>query len=129
MAGTVFAPMHDLVRVLTLPTALRLADRFGGSRVYVPHPSRISEDHPIAQAIGLEAARQLTEEWPKFELVIPRCAPILRAERNKALRADRETLSAREAALKWELTERHVFKIWAGVDAPDVVSVVQQDLF
>ncbi len=119
MAGTLYATVERLVQVLSLPTALRFTARFGGARLYVPHPSRLQQEHPIAKAIGLEAARQLAEEWQQLEIMVPRCAEFLRRERNRALRADRAELSARQAALKYELTERMVFMIWAGVDEPE----------
>lgn len=116
MPGTVYARVVDLVRVLTLPTALRFAERFGGINVYVPHPTHLQADHPISQAIGLEAARQLAEEWKTLQIVVPRCAAELRRLRNQAVRADRAELSAPQCAIKYELTERHVFRIWAGED-------------
>lgn len=111
--------VEKLVTTLTLTTALRFVDRFDGVRVYVPHQTRLTEDHPIVQAIGMEAARQLAAEWQQLEIMVPRCKAFLRRERNRALRADRAELSAKQAALKYELTERMVFIIWAGVDDPD----------
>lgn len=133
MPGTVYVPVADLVRVLSLPTALRFAEIFGGGRVYVPHPSRLEIGHAIAAAIGLEAARELAAEWQQLEIVVPRCQDELRRLRNLAVRGDKAELSARACALKYETTERHVFRIWAGEDDPaddaPLAPATQQPLF
>jgi len=127
--GIVYASVEEIVRVLTLPTALRFVDHFGGVRVYVPNATRLRDDNPIVKAIGVEAARQVAEEWGENEIMVPRCAALLRAERNRALRADRPELSARQAARKYELTERMVFMIWAGQDEPADPAAEQRELF
>jgi hypothetical protein len=119
MPGTVYVPVVDLVRVLTLPTALKFAERFGGARVYVPNAGWLQPEHPIVDAIGLEAARSLAEEWQQLEIVVPRCAAELRRLRNQAVCQDKSDLSARQCALKYETTERHIFRIWAGQEDND----------
>lgn len=134
MPGIVHATVEKLVQVLGLPTALRFAEVFGGVRVYVPHPTRIEASHPIAKAIGVEAARQLATEWQQLEIAVPRCAALLRRQRDRALRADRAALSARQAALKYEVNERTVFRIWARgegqEDEPgDAAASTQRSLF
>lgn len=122
MPGVLYVPVEKLVSVLGLPMALKLAERFGGRRLYVPHPSRLKDEHPIARSIGFEAARQLAEEWQELEIMLPLCAERLRRERNRAVRDDYGALSARLAALKWETTERNIFRIWAGEDDADIES-------
>lgn len=126
-----YIPVDKLVADLGLAMALKLADAFGGTAIYVPTPERLHEGHPIVQVLGLESARRLAAEWPQHEVIVPRCVDYLRKIRNRQVRADRETLTARECALKYELTERMIFIIWAEPADEDTpgAEAAQQDLF
>jgi hypothetical protein len=118
MAGIVHARIEELIERLGVSTALRLAKAFGGRRLYVPECSHVDEGHPIARAIGLEAARKVAEEWRSLEIAVPRCAAQLRSERDRALRADRAHLSISKVAEKYALCERNVLRICAkGADS------------
>lgn len=50
-------------------TAERLARRFGGTRIKIPHEP--SADSRIAQAIGLEAARLISRHFGSGDITVP----------------------------------------------------------
>lgn len=107
------APLEELVRALGLPAALRLAERFGGTRVYLPRPEAMHVEHPVAAAVGLEAARALCRLWRQEQPYIPRALLILRHERDRALLEDAGELSVARLARKYGLAERQVYYILA----------------
>lgn len=107
----IHASVHEIVRVIGMSAALALIERFGGTAVYVPHPSRVRPESPLAQAIGMEAACRLAAEWPGSEITIPLALQRLRRERNRAIRAEKMTV--REIARKYGLTMRTVERIRA----------------
>jgi hypothetical protein len=51
--------------------ALALAGAFGGRELYVPRPENIGEDHPLAIALGLAAARLAAAALGAGSLMIP----------------------------------------------------------
>jgi Mor family transcriptional regulator len=121
-----YIPVDKLVAELGLPLALKLAEAFGGTAVYVPTPERLRENHPLVMVLGLEAAKKLAAEWPQHEVIVPICADYLRRIRNRQVRADRASLTAREAAQKYETTERHIFRIWASPDDEELGAEPEQ---
>jgi Mor family transcriptional regulator len=105
------ASLAEVVRAIGIPAMLKLAARFGGVRVYVPQPGRLTEGHPLARLIGIDAARVLAKirggEWRD----LPRCSKALRVARDAAIRRQYPTTSASKLALKYRLSERQVYKI------------------
>src|SRR5262245_60600883 len=122
------APLETLVKTLGLPAALRLVERFGGTRVYLPRPEALGDAHPLVELIGVHAARELCELWPQERPYIPVAARFLRSERDRELFRDSNAHSVPYLARKYELTERQVYYILArGIDAePDLA---QRELF
>lgn len=103
--------LAEVVRAIGLPATLKLIERFGGVRIYVPQPEHIDEDHPIARAIGLADARTLAGIRGKERMELPRAARALRLVRDRALRRDYESMSESQCALKYQVTERQVRSI------------------
>lgn len=111
-----YIPNDRLVEVLGLPLALRLLNAFGGRRVYLPHPSRLQAHNQVAAVLGLEAASKLAGEWPQTHVMLPKGAAELRRQRDRAIRAEKDNLSVRELAGKFDTTERHVYRVLASED-------------
>lgn len=111
--AAVNAPLGQLVELVGLSAALRLVDRFGGTPIYLPHPSRVKEHSAVALEIGAEAMRRLAAVWPQAHIVVPRGAAYLRRQRDIALLRDSASLSAAQLARKYEMIERHVYRILA----------------
>lgn len=97
--------------MIGLPAALRLVDRFGGICVYVPHPGRVVAHGKVAEVIGVEAMRRLAETWGPDHVMVPVGAAYMRAQRDRAIHADRAALSLSELARKYEMTERNVLLV------------------
>lgn len=79
------------------PSALRLAEHFGGRNLYVPTVKRLRPTHEIAQVIGMEAARELSYHWGGNYLSVPTTArtraTVLRlARRGKSVAAIAEAV-------------------------------------
>lgn len=119
------ALIEELREVIGLPAALALVEKWGGVTLFVP--KNPPEGHPLAQAIGIRAARKLSAHAGLEYLRIPRCAARLRAARDAELLSDHAAgLSAAKCARKYHLTERQVWRIFrAGPKAPSP----QRDLF
>jgi Mor family transcriptional regulator len=61
--------VKEIAEVIGLPACLELVSRWGGRDLYVPE--HIDRQHPIAFAIGLEAAQKLAAEYPRCTLSLP----------------------------------------------------------
>ncbi len=105
---------HELVPLIGEDAAVRLLVRLGGVEVYIPdHPGADSE---IANIIGLQAARRLARAFGKRWVNLPKARGWCR--RTALRRVAEGHLSARQAALLLDLTERHVRRLLAARD-PD----------
>lgn len=127
------APLEDLVEHLGLALTLRLVERFSGTRVYLPHPDNLEPESPIAQVLGLEAARRLCALWPQERPYIPRAAQILRERRDRQLLADSASMSVPQLARKYDLGESAVYRALgrarAAEDAAPALEPAQKPLF
>jgi len=124
--SAVQAPLSRLVELIGLPAALRLVGKFGGVPIYIPQPSRVLAHGKVAQVIGLEAMRALAAAWPKEHIKIPRGAEYLRRQRAISIHRDRDRLSLRDLALKYEMTDRNVLYVLAR-PAPGEMSAAVAD--
>jgi Mor family transcriptional regulator len=113
----IHARIEEIVRVIGLPAALELLERFGGTSIYLPHPSRVKPDSALAQAIGMEAACRLASAWPQCEIGVPRGLEYARRERDRAIRSEPPTMTLRDLARKYGLTERRIQQIRAETEA------------
>ncbi|RMF69945.1 MAG: hypothetical protein D6740_08905 [Alphaproteobacteria bacterium] len=103
---------HELVPLIGEDATVRLLVRLGGVEVYIPdHPG---EDSEIANIIGLAAARRLARVFGKRWVNLPKARGWCR--RTTLRRVAEGQLSARQAALLLDLTERHVRRLLAGND-------------
>lgn len=114
--------LQEFARVIGLDATMRLVERYGGRRIYVPATPR--PGHPLAELIGHERFVLLCEEFSadghglRFEL--PKADRVLNALRNARIRADYGTRkSLRKLALEHGLTERHIARIVADAALSD----------
>jgi len=97
----------ELVEVVGEEAAIALADRFGGTRLYIP--AKIREDHRIARAIGRKAAGKLCAYYSPVTIRVP----ILRKLR--AVRYRAEGLSDAKIARLLGITENGVGRLFKRV--------------
>lgn len=108
--------LQEIVQLVGLAGALALVEKYGGTRVYVPVAPVV--EHPLTRLLGPVGVAALAAAWGRDWLDVPRGVGILRAERDRAVRAAFDAgTSARKLALEYRLTERHIWRILAGVDA------------
>lgn len=123
-------PLDQLISAIGLPDALKLVERFGGVRIYLPQPEHLTGDNPIAKTVGLDAAKRLSALWAQERPYLPRATDALRRQRDRAIVQDLKSMSFSQVALKYRLTERQVYSIKAAADeAPMQVPPKQAGLF
>lgn len=108
--------LQEFVRLIGLAPTMRLVERFGGLRIYIP--AKATADHPLAELIGQENLAKLAEQYgidgTGDRFLLPRAERALNAVRNARIRADyAASKSLRELAIEHRLTERHVSRIVA----------------
>ena len=102
--------LREIEEVAGLEAALRICQRWGGSRLFVPRSP--GPDHPIVREIGAEAAGRLCGHFAGEELTVPLGAGILRRLRNREIIARyRAGESAGSIARDMRMTERWVYAI------------------
>lgn len=106
--------LAEIAGVIGLDDTLKLVKHFGGIRIYVPaSPRKVRPEHPLAIAIGLDPARQLTEVFAGAELPIPKMddwrIKVRNAEISRLYRED--GWPAWRIARRYSITERYVWEI------------------
>jgi hypothetical protein len=117
---------RNLARLLGTPLAQRLCAALGGTTLPVPkgHP-RLAQARlaVIEAAIGADGAAILMREYGGEQLYIPRGVVALRAERNRAIRADFARLTGSgssvnaaliELAVLYRICDRQIREIVSG---------------
>ena len=114
------AAVQAIARLIGLPATLKLVEDFGGLTLYL-----LAD---LARRIGPEAAQILARHYAVTPLYVPNCKPVLLRARDAALLKDRQQL-AREGlterrivqclALRYHITERHVWTIFKKPPPPD----------
>lgn len=117
------AAVKAIARLIGLPATLKLVETFGGLTLRLPVGAREAGRHmldDLARHIGPEATRILARHYAVAPLYVPNCKPALIRARDAALLRDRrklagEGLSERRIvqclALRYRLTERHIWTI------------------
>lgn len=118
------AAVQAIARLIGLPATLQLVENFGG--LPCAHGQQMLAD--LARRIGPEAAQILARHYAVTPLYVPNCKPVLLRARDAALLKDRQQL-AREGlterrivqclALRYHITERHIWTIFKKPPPPD----------
>ena len=109
----------ELLALLGEEDFLRLAEAYGGSRLYVPENE---EGTALFKAVGAEAARKLSRRYSRAYLRIP----LARAARARQYR--QQGLSNAEIAKRLGMTESGVDRLFARMDDPPVKGVDPRQL-
>jgi hypothetical protein len=114
--------LQRFVELIGLAPTMALVARFGGVRLYVPTPDRVTPDHPLAAIIGEHNLRALASEYGGHEhFQLPKAERAMKAARNARIVAEFERKSARQLAMEYGITEGQVVRILsaAGAQAPE----------
>lgn len=112
--------LREIIELIGMPATLSLVGRWGGVRLYIPE--RIRPDHVLAQTLGVDNARALSEIFARCEINVPKCDAALRRIRDREIRRlhFEDGWPAHRLARHYHLTERQVYTILAQSDAsPD----------
>lgn len=117
--------LKEMSDIIGLEATHKLVSAYGGTRLRVP--VKMPETHPLAELLGLEAARALSCHYGLEEFDVPTASAAIKRARNHRMYLEHheEGVSARRLALKYRLTERRVWEILAEGDQDDR----QVDLF
>ena len=105
------ASLTEIIDAIGIGATLKLAEAFGGIRIYIPREGRLRDGHPLARAIGLEEAKRLARLHAGEFLEPPRVTAYMRAVRDTAIREGLETASAAKIARRFNTTRRNIFRI------------------
>jgi Mor family transcriptional regulator len=115
--------LQDFVRLIGVTATMGLVRRYGGLRIYIPSPDRVTDDHPMAQIIGVSALKKLAGVYgQESHFQLPKAERALLAVRNAQIAAEYAgEKTARQLAMEHRLTEGQVVRIVSsmGVKAPD----------
>ena len=121
--------LQEIVELIGFEATLRLVERFGGIRVWVPdRPRKLTEEHPLVIAVGIVAARKMCERFALEFLPIPKATAAIRHARNRQILHlyQVEGWTAARLARHFELTERQIYSILA---TPAPAESIQAALF
>ena len=111
--------LQQLSETIGLLDTLKLVERFGGLKLYVP--GKASADHPIAQIIGVEKMQLLCTEFAYHGLgmrfALPQAKNLSLILRNRKIVSEYGPKTARELAMKYKLGERQVERIVSSHEA------------
>lgn len=107
--------LREVADVAGKDAAFRLADRYGGTRIYFPRRSSLDPGHPLVCLLGEERAGQICDRWMGLHVDVPRGVAVdiaLRHQEVRALRRKGWTVVA--LAKRFRLTERSIYSILKG---------------
>lgn len=125
------AAVQAIARLIGLPATLQLVENFGGLTLRLPVGAREAGQQMLAdlsRRIGPEAAQILARHYAVTPLYVPNCKPVLLRARDAALLKDRQHLARQGLterrivqclALRYHITERHVWTIFKKPPPPD----------
>lgn len=109
---------QQLAEIMGEKAAEDLCKAWGGLRVYVPAPESMDELHPIALAIGGDAAIKLCKRFSGETLTIPMLDRLRRARRQQQMVEEyRKGAPASTVARKYGCHENTVYALVARLDA------------
>jgi len=102
---------------------LRLLALFGGTRLYVPEA--IHENHVIARAIGIDAARALSARFAREHLELPDADDFTRLQRIRRVAGLLRTgMASRDIAMLIGIGTRQVCRYRAEAEALGLIDMV-----
>jgi hypothetical protein len=113
--------LAEIAELIGVDAAFKLSAAWPGIRLFVP--KQVSLEHPIAVAIGLQAARKLAEMYGGETVVIPMAARAAKARLHARILAEyRPTdgspgASASALARKYGVHQLSIYRLAAKLDA------------
>jgi Mor family transcriptional regulator len=110
------APVNllEIVEIIGEAAALKLVERYAGQRIRIPALSNATEEHALAQCIGLDALHRLIGLDGGRWMYVARCARGLRDQRDReivTLYSPPHNVSVNELAQRYNLSYRRIEQI------------------
>lgn len=102
--------LQEIAEHIGLEGALKLAQHYGGTRLWVPCDG-FSLLHPIASKLDVDELGQLNYYYRNSLIYIPRAFSFFKRQRDRQLVEARAKMTAREVAITFGIAERHVYRI------------------
>lgn len=77
------AILEDLIETIGLPATIELTRVYGGRTLHVP--MTLTQAHPLALAIGVQAAEALSRAFSQVQIEVPAARAALLVQRNAAI--------------------------------------------
>lgn len=118
--------LAELADVVGLRATLKLVEKRGGGRVWIPHEP--AEHHDLTRVVGGIAARKMRDYYGGGDwFLVDKAAAAVRAARDRAIVAEHNAgVSVERLAPKYDLTMRHVWRI---LSQAGIIDDNQSDLF
>lgn len=101
--------LTELVEVVGLPDTMRIVQRWGGTRLWIPHQAE--DGTPLVQYLGRAQADKLCARLGGNRPDIPKAMRLLNVLRDDDIRSNPGGLSVPELALRYGLNERRIYQI------------------
>lgn len=101
--------LEKLLDIIGEDALTRLCIVFGGVKIYVCDSESLRKKLEII--VGAAAAQKIIEAYPGESIEIPNLKHLAFEKRKRGIFADRESMSVRELAMKYDLTERQIRNI------------------
>lgn len=100
--------LQQIVGLIGLPLTMKLVERYGGTRLFVPK-REVDAEHALVRLLGHHAAQKLVQHYGGEEhFDIPLAMRAMKAVRNAQIRAERPHTSASRLARKHFTSERNI---------------------
>lgn len=128
------------IQLIGLPRTVQLIQAWGGTTFPMSKNQRRLGQirfEALAEVIGVDAAKVLTQHFGGETLAIPRCSAAILEMRNRAIREEFDELTrthsanhaASELARKYHITDRWVYQVLSRADSHGGGETIQGGLF
>jgi len=132
--------IQTLIRLIGLSASVRLVEQLGGTTFPVAlRKSRLGEIRyeALSEVVGSDAADAITKHYGGDSLYIPRCVTALRELMHREIRADFDAMTREHSAIhavtqlavRYRMSDRHVWRILKRADMNAQPPPAQDDLF
>lgn len=132
--------IQTLIRLIGLSASVRLVEQLGGTTFPVAlRKSRLGEIRyeALSEVVGSDAADAITKHYGGDSLYIPRCVTALRELMHREIRAEFDAMTREHSAIhavtqlavRYRMSDRHVWRILKRADMNAQPPPAQDDLF
>ena len=104
--------VHELISIIGVPLTMVIIEHYAGRELSIPTAPHLSPR--LIEQIGFDAVKKISAHYQGGKIDVPRCVSAMRAMRDQAIYADRESgATIWMLANKYNFTERGIRKALA----------------